>query len=298
MSDREQAPKFCPACGARLTPGVSHCPSCGQPLANRDEIARLWGVDPDAPADESAIIDLYPESLASLQATTPFTQTRPFQPSDRAASKSEPDPWSSAGGTLGKKAAPPTTPTPPPPIAPPPKPGGPPGCLLGCLALLIIAGMAALLAWGAVRPWISDQVEEEISIGLTNELRQIDAIPVTSGGRITLTEDEINADLAAHAEEYRPIERASVAISDEEIAVTFELYGVSSTYRGGLAVVNGRLTVIDPSLSGPAGRIIDADEIGAVFEREVAELLRRSNISPASVRLRDGSLVITTEPTT
>jgi hypothetical protein len=296
MNEREQPPRFCPTCGAKTVPGVSHCPSCGQPLAKREEIARLWGVDLDAPPpDESSIIDLYPETPASLQATTPFTQTRAFQPSDRRGT-GDTAPWSSGGDTLSKRSTPSASPSPPPAI--PVKPGGPHGCVLGCLALLIIGVVGALLAWGAVRPLISDRVEDEVSIGLTNELRQIDTIPVTSGGRITLIEDEINADLEQHSAEYEPIEQASVAISEEGIAITFELYGVSSTYRSGLTVENGRLTVVDPSLSGPAGRIIDADEIGAVFERDVAELLRRSNLQPTSVRLREDSIVITTAPTT
>jgi hypothetical protein len=54
--------------------------------------------------------------------------------------------------------------------------------------------------------------------------------------------------------------------------------------------------VVDPSLSGPAGRIIDAGEIGEVFEREVAELLRRNDLRPTDVRLRKDSIVVTTEP--
>jgi predicted RNA-binding Zn-ribbon protein involved in translation (DUF1610 family) len=291
----ERPPRFCTNCGAKVPLGVSHCPTCGQPLVKREEIARLWGQDPIAePLDESNIIDLYPESDVSLQATTPFTQTRPFTPDDRRSEKSRTgggDSRSSSGGTLSKRM-PAETPT-----APSPKTSrGPHGCLLGCLGLLLIGAVAGLLAWGAVRPFVSDQVEEEISIGLSNELRDVERIPVSSSGRISLSEAEINQDLTRNAELYQPVEHVSVTIDPDEIAIRFELYGVSSTYHSGLTVEDGRLVVVDPSLSGPAGRIIDADAIGAVFEREVAELLRRSDLRPTNVRLRDGSIVVVTEP--
>jgi hypothetical protein len=161
----------------------------------------------------------------------------------------------------------------------------------------LIGAVAGLLAWGAVRPLISNQVEEEISVGLSNELRDVERVPVTGSGRITLSEAEINQDLKRNAELYQPVENASVSIAPDGIAIRFEMYGVSSTYQSGLAVEDGRLVVVDPSLNGPAGRIIDADAIGAVFEREVAELLRRSDLRPTDVRLRDGSIVVTTEPT-
>ncbi|MCC6790681.1 MAG: hypothetical protein IT336_03295 [Thermomicrobiales bacterium] len=297
--DKEQPPRFCPTCGAKIVPGIAHCPSCGHSLAKPEEIARLWGVDPKAgQPDDGTIIDLYPESEPSLQATTPFTQTRPFQPSDRRAESGgtgSADPWSSTGGTLSKRAAPPPSPTPPPPV-PARASGGPHGCLLGCLALLIIGGVAALLAWGALRPFISERIEDEIATGLTTELRQIDSIPVSSSGRIALTEEQINRDLDRHEEQYEPIERASVEITEDAITITFEIFGVSSTFRGGLIVDDGRLTVVDPTMSGTGGRLIDADELSDVFEREVAELLRRENLRPTGVRLRDGSIAISTEP--
>jgi hypothetical protein len=86
----------------------------------------------------------------------------------------------------------------------------------------------------------------------------------------------------------------SVSIVSGVIEVQFSLYGLTSSYRGSLDVQNGRIVVVDPSLSSAAGRIVDADDISAIFEDEVAELLARSNIRPTDVSLRDGSVVITT----
>lgn len=311
--DREPPPRYCPNCGAATPPGRTTCATCGHsllPPKTAKNHERLWGRDGGRPPPGDAeIINLYPEndpSLLSSQATTPFTQTRPFEPvegrveHDTAPANARPtDPWSAASGTISKATA--TT------IAPPGaavsvsstsarERSGPPGFLLGCLALLVIMAVGALLAWGAVRSIVSDEIEDELSVGITNELRSVDRIPVPESGRLRITEADVNAQLAENAELYEPIDDVTVAIDSEAITIRFSLYGLESTYRTELAVEDGRIVLVDSALSGMAGRFVDDDEIGAIFEAEVAELLRRSNVRPAEVSLRDGSVVIVTTP--
>ena len=317
--DPEQPPRYCPNCGAATTPGRTTCERCGHSLLPPNRQAtdhdRLWGRDPNQPPPGGEIIDLYPESdplLLSSQATTPFTQTRPFEPADDHAEEAartpldttpanarRADPWAASSGTLSKATA--ST------IAPAGaavsvsstserERSGPPGFLLGCLAILIIVGIGALLAWGAVRAVVSDEIEDELSVGITNELRSVDNVPPPTSGRVRITEDEVNAALRENADRYEPVEDVAVAIDSDAITIRFSLYGLESTYRTGLAVDDGRIVLVDSSLDGAAGRFVDVDEVGAVFEAEVAELLRRSNLQPTEVSLRDGSVVITTAP--
>jgi hypothetical protein len=298
--DPEKPPRFCPNCGAQTMAGVSHCTVCGQPLYKREVIERLWGRDTTTPSSGVVdIIDLYPEQDLSLQATTPFTQTRPFDPSERLSSadaapsnEKTRDPRSSAGGKLSKGISSEAIPAPVSEQAH----GGPPGLVLGCLAFLIIAVVGALLAWGAVRPIVSNQVEDEISVGISNELRKVGQISVPASGQVTLTEDQIHADLVRYSDLYDPINDVAVTIQPKEVAIRFKLYGLTSTFRGGLTVEDGRIVVVDPSLDGPAGRIVNADDISSAFETEVAELLSRSNLKPTAVKLRNGSIVISTAP--
>jgi hypothetical protein len=313
MSQREpeKPPLFCPNCGAATVPGLTRCRACGQSLYSADDHALLWGRENAVtPYSTAEIIDLYPAEEMSSQATTPFTQTRPFEPEEREPEpEPEPevellspipvDPWSSSGGRLARGA----TST----LAPAGTAvsvsssteearSGPSSMLLGCIGVLLILAVGALLAWGGVRSVISNQVEDEISIGISNELRNVDQVTVATSGRMRITEDDINDELRRNAKLYEPVKDASVGINPEEVTISFSLYGVGSTFRTKMAVDDGRIVLVDPSLSGPAGRLVDVNDVAVIFETEVAELLRRSNVRPTQVSLRDGSVVITTEP--
>lgn len=289
--------RFCPTCGARNPAGAPRCAVCGQPLA---------GAKPDdrnraRPAPGGEIIDLYPVPDPSLQATMPFTQTRPFEP---PVPRTTPSPLpvqpaaraeatSPAMAALGRPAA--VSSTLPAPTATAPR-RGPHGCVLGCLALVLIGAVAAVVAWGAVQAALSDRVEDELAVGIANGLRTVDRVRVPANGQIVVTEEAINADLARDADLYAPVENVRVAVTEDGIAVDFDLYRVGSTFRGGLAVEEGRIVVTDPELSGVAARAIDIEDVAAIVEREVAGLLDRSGVRPTGVRLRDGSIVVITEP--
>lgn len=297
---------FCPTCGAQNPVGAARCATCGQPLAKRDELDRLWGRTPGATGPTGGeIIDLYPISDPSLQATTPFTQTRPFDPSDyRTTPPPVPAPPPAARRTEGKapvaatlgRPASVSSSSPAPPVAP--RPSGPHGCVLGCLALLLIGAVAVVVLWGGIKPLISNRVEDDVAVGIANELRTVDRVEVPANGQIVLSEAEINADLDRYADVYEPLSGVEANVTADGVALSFSLYRVTSTFRGGLAVEDGRIVVTDPELSGIASRAIDIDDVAAIFEREVGDLLDRSGLRPTGVRLREGSIVVTTEPTT
>lgn len=305
QNDSPRPPRYCSNCGAKNPATAAVCGVCGQQLAVREDHARLWGTDTNvSPLDGGEIIDLYPTLDMSSQATTPFSQTRPFDPADfppppelkPAKAEKKVDPWSAGssrlGTSIGGPGQPPVVRDEPPAPSGPRK--GPPGCVLGCLAFVLIAAVAGFIAWGAIKSAISDRVQDELDVGITNEMRKIDAIPASNAGEIILTEDEVNADLKQYADAYQPIKNVRVTIDKSRIRVKFDLYGVTSTYSGGLAVKNGRIVVTNPDLNGRAGQIVEADEIAATFESELAELLNRSGLEPVDVELRNGSLVVTT----
>ncbi|MER3438218.1 MAG: hypothetical protein C4346_11870, partial [Chloroflexota bacterium] len=50
----------------------------------------------------------------------------------------------------------------------------------------------------------------------------------------------------------------------------------------------------NPSLSGPARRVLDATEVAEVLEEHLAQLMAQARVRPIAVRLRDGSLTIST----
>ncbi len=295
--DSPRPPRFCPNCGAHNLALAATCTVCGQSLGKREDFAKLWGgQSQNQGADETEVIDLYPTYETSSQSTTPFTQTRPFDPGDYRATPSKSGKKGSAAPLTATMSGSPVTP-PPPVVAAPivSQRKGPPGCVLGCLALLLIAVVAGFIAWNLVRSAISDRVEDEISVGVTNELQKIDVIPVDTSGQIVLTEADVNQSVQENADLYKPVENVEVTILANEVRVRFDLYGVSSTFRGDLEVRDGEIRVVDPVLSGPAGQVIDASEIATIFENETSALLSRFDLKPVDVLLRKGTLVISTE---
>jgi hypothetical protein len=289
--------RTCLNCGAQNPVSAHLCVRCGQPLPKPDDLGRLWGVDPNAGPGGEGAIDLTPRDDVSAQVTAPLGQTRRFDP---LIPEPEPraDPWSSRGSRLSAPATGATVSY--PPAAPAMVPvaarrRGPGGCLLGLLAVLIIVAVGGAFAWTVARPLVSDRIRDELNRGVATQVAAIDAPVLRSPGQITVTEEQINREIAAFAGSYDPVENVRVRILKDEIRVTFDLYGTTSTYSGGVAVKQGRIVVVDPELSGAAGQLLDAQDVAEIVETQLAALLERSNVRPTAVRLRDGTLTVTTK---
>jgi hypothetical protein len=54
--------------------------------------------------------------------------------------------------------------------------------------------------------------------------------------------------------------------------------------------------IVNPSLSGTAGRIVSVDRVAADAERAINDYLKRNNLKPTAVTLSDDTLTITTVP--
>ncbi|HKG25338.1 MAG TPA: hypothetical protein VKB09_06795 [Thermomicrobiales bacterium] len=267
-------------------------------MPKSEDLGRLWGVDPAARPGRDGVIDLTPAGDPSSQVTAPFDPTRPFDPVARA--REEPvDPWSARSGTLGQsRGGGATVSYPPPPVAAVPparKSRGPGGCVLGLLAFLIIVAVGGLFAWGVAKPMVSDRVRDELDHGLATQVAGIEAPSLGTAGTVTLTEEEINREIGRYAGSYDPVKNVQVRITPDELRVGFDLYGVTSTYRGGVAVENGRIVVVDPELSGPAAQFLSAQDVAGILETQFASLMERSNVQPTAVRLRDGEITVTTK---
>ncbi len=293
--------RTCLTCGTQNPLSANLCVRCGQPLPKPGDLGRLWGVDPDAGPGGNGVIDLAPAGDPSSQVTAPLGPTRTYDPLIPEP-ETPVDPWSARGSRLGTGSPGATVSYPAvtpgalgasAPVAA--KRRGPGGCLLGLLALLIIAAIGGAFAWTVARPLVSDRVREELDRGIATQVAAIDAPVLRSPGQMTLTEDQINREIEAVAGSYDPVENVRVRILQEEIRVSFDLYGTTSTYRGGVAVKQGRIVVVDPELSGAAGQLLDADDVAEILETQLAALMERSNVTPTAVRLRDGQLTVTTK---
>lgn len=258
-------------------------------MPRREELEQYWGVDPGAGPRGDGFIG---RSVAdpSLQATVPFDPLRPRQ-------EAPVDPWSSRGGTLSRSEIGDSISYPPANEAPVvKKSGGPAGCFLGFLAFLIICAVAGFFGWEVAKPLVSHRVADQLNQGLATQVASI-SVPTAevAAGKFTLTEAEINKELAGYAGAYDPVTNPRVRVLNDELRVDFDLYGVTSTYRGGLAVNNGRIVVVNPDLSGPAGQVMDASDVATILETQLATVLDRSHVRPVAVQLRTGEMTVTTK---
>lgn len=149
-------------------------------------------------------------------------------------------------------------------------------------------------AWTISKPLVSNRVRAELDKGIATQVAGIDSPRLEAAGRLVVTEEEINAEVDQYAGSYDPVKNVRVRILPDEVRVSFDLYGSTSTLRGGLAVENRRLVVVDPSLSGVAGQFLDKDDIVEVFETQLTSLMNLSNVEPTAVELGDGELTVTT----
>ena len=235
------ASRLCPTCGAPNPVGAGRCAdvraarSPNRPL--RPPVGRRAGVGDRRAGD----------ARSSTAIRRPICRRRlrhrPTRPALRRRDQFRPATARRPVARRARRYAP----------APAKQRGGPPGFLLGCLALLIIGAVGAAFLWTAVRPYVGDRVEAEITTGIEAELDGIDRVPVRSSGQIVVTEAQVNRALARNGERYEPFSDPEIAIGPEEIRVDVDLYGTTSTFRGGLDVADGRIVVVDPDDRRPGG---------------------------------------------
>lgn len=266
--------RTCARCGAQNPANATVCTRCGQTLLRPEEVGRLWSSDGPDPASQVT---------APFQQPRAVPESRPYQPRGAEPAPAS-DPFTRA----------PIVNYPPVVSTAARRRRGPHGCILGGLALVIILAVVAFFAWTVSKPLISDRVRDELDRGISTQVAAIDSPRIQTAGPLILTEDQINSEVDQYAGSYDPVKDVRVSVLPDEVQVRFDLYGVTSTLRGDLAVENRRIVVVDPDLSGPAGQMLDARDIADVFETQLAALMDRSNVEPTAVELGDGELTITT----
>lgn len=267
----------CPECGSSNPAGSIHCAECGFRLANHGQAPNLWrrasGGSPSRP-------------MVSSQATTPF-EPIPSDPTAPIASPSVPPPRPPMVWPL-------STPGPMPSQPPRTKPSGPSGCVLGGLAVLIIAIVAALFAWSIARPYVRGRVGDRITSGVSTQVSEIGVVTVTATGKITLTQDEVNTAIKGYSGSLDPISDPVATLNRTGVHVKFTLYGTTSEFSALPVAAGGKIVLLKPKISGVAGQFVDAGQLATVIEQQLAALMARSNLTPASVTLIDGALIINT----
>jgi hypothetical protein len=269
---------FCPNCGAQNPISAAFCGSCGETLPRREDLASLWGQTPE-PAPAGA------KSDPSLDDTQVFATT---------SAASIPS-WS-VKPTVARPAVESwEIKAPPPAAATPWRPGG---FLLGFVALLLMCAVLGVFGWFAGRPILKDQLHSQVADAVSLQVALVGALPVQPTGEIVVTQKQINKSLRDHAKSYEPLKNATVTISKGQITVSVDAYGTTSTYSGGAKIDKGKLVIVNPEVSGPAGQILSADDVATIVEDQFNSLMTRFNRIPTAISLRNGSISVATKPTT
>lgn len=167
------------------------------------------------------------------------------------------------------------------------------GCLFPVLALVLIGALAAVVLWPlVVQPYLGDRARAELRQGIATEIAVIDPPVVPASGELVLTEAELNADLQARSGSFGPIRDPRIEITDDELQLTFSLYGFDNAVTGRPAVEGGRIVLLDAAVDGPAASILPADDATALINEQLTALLRQTGVNPTGIDARDGELVL------
>jgi hypothetical protein len=278
---------FCPNCGAQNPISAQYCGACGETMPRREDLASLWGVSPsgaaggvNAPVATSvkAKTTALDRSLQDTQVIAPsgaVEQTWTVKPT---APKPATESWEIKAPERVEQG-----------------PTEASGGLLGVLAILLILGVVAALGWFAGLPIVRDQLYTQVTEAVSRQVASLDTLSAKSTGEIVVTEKDINDSLRAHEKAYEPLKNATVQIDDGQIAITVDVYGTSSTYTADAKIEKGKLVLVDPTVDGPAGQVLSADELAEIIEGQFNSLMRRFDRTPTAIRLRDGSISIATK---
>jgi hypothetical protein len=305
----EATTRFCASCGAANPVATVSCLACRQPLPADGRFGSLRGRIATAPASGGT------GPLGSARTLVFATNGGRNRERDWTDEGSDAPPASAPPGAYGGHYEPPAyvirQQAFDQPAAGPPSGGPPPsrrgsaagGCLMGLIAFGVICALTAVL-FGLVigRPLLEDAVGEELGEAVATQIvRELDgtsagATPLAAGTYV-IDAAEINRELAADPDAYDPIENPVLTIAPDGLEISFEVYGLESSYRGMVEVQRGRLVLTDVEAEGAAARLISADEVRQIVERELNAYFERNDLTIERLELGDGTLTVVAVPT-
>jgi hypothetical protein len=120
--------------------------------------------------------------------------------------------------------------------------------------------------------------------------RAIEQLPE---GEIVLDEEAVNRRLANRLAGNQTIQSATMRFVPGEMQVVFVVLGTTNELRAGLAIVNGKVSVQNPVLTGPLGVLIAPGELIGPVEEQINQALEVSGRNLLGVRIEAGRIVVT-----
>jgi len=294
-SGPDRVPAFCPNCGAANTSGGLRCVVCGQQFLTREEVHSAWDV-PGARPQPPSMPPVYGNPNDYDQGEMDVEEEEPYDPNETVQIKPVTDRWASSAGRLAADPGAPDAFVVPESDEKNRHGSGPPGFLLGCLGLLLIAavGVATLLL--VVKPMLSTNVESRTHKAVSTSLANLSVLPTPGAGTVVITESQIRSTLRSHSADLKPIEDPAVSIANDGFSIDFKIYGISTTVSGQLGAKDGRIVILNPKLSGVGQHLLNVDTIASDIEAQLNTLLVSNSLRVVSVKTSNNTITLTTEP--
>lgn len=168
------------------------------------------------------------------------------------------------------------------------------------ILILLVAGAAAVVAGmaltdGIIKPYVAGRISGELDQGIREAVQNeigINSLPEqASSGEVTITEQQINERVAAHALA-GPLDQATVDLRPAGIAIDLEAYGLSGTYRADLVVVDGQVQLRNGSIDGALGMILPTGELEDVTNAAIGSSLNQAGYHVEDLQLSDSAIVL------
>ena len=289
---RQGPPAFCPNCGVANSTGGLRCIVCGQQFIPDDAVASFWetpgptatgaiAYDPvqDLPDDYDRFAD------GAHPATRQLIRMRPCR-IRRSLTNGLPRP----GRWVLIRERPARFFPRWPPV--PKRNVGPPAFLLGLIGFLLIAVVGVATAVLVFGPLLGNDVEAGAHDAVASSLAGATASP----GTIVVTESQIRNFLRSDSTNFGAISDPAFRLGRNGFTIIFNAPGYSGRITGDLGVSNGQIVVLEPEISGLAGRVIDVDAIAKDFETQVNDWLAAQGLKAQSIENDGNTLTITTVP--
>lgn len=183
------------------------------------------------------------------------------------------------------------------------------GCLAGVVALVWIALLLVVGYQFFLKPQLSQYVGGQIAEranppatglgGATDKVtRQAQqALPTVvaalPSGTVRVTQQQANEFLASRS--LGPVDKATIRFVPNEVQIDLTAFGSTSTARTGLAVQNGRVIAINPTIDGLLGQFISLADLTKAFEQQINDQLGAQGRTISQVQVNAGEIVVTVE---
>lgn len=154
---------------------------------------------------------------------------------------------------------------------------------------VVCAGIGFFIGIPRVQDELESNIEDAVGTYVAPYVAAIDGTP--QAGTTTMTEEDVNAEIRAGDPN---LEDLVFEITPEYIEFRFGEQGRELTYRAGVAAVDGRFEVVDPSLDGVPGWLLSEDSLSDGIEKGINGYLESHGLTLTDVVLSEGEMTFTT----